>query len=136
MAQVPGEPLQVLICDEFIVALDSFPAEKKKQAWDKIRLLAMNPHHNSLQSHRVHGAEGMWECYVNDGYRIIYDIKGRALMLWKIGAHSLIDHAHRLTFAADTNFRGLEQQSQGEAGQLDFQVPEKWLNAPEAEQSE
>ena len=77
MVQTPHKPLTILICDEFITALDSLPLQKKKQAWDKIRLLTTNPFHNSLNTHRLNNAKGFWECYVNDGDRLIYRNRGR-----------------------------------------------------------
>ncbi len=136
MAQSQHDPLPIFICDEFITALDTLPAEKRKQAWDKVKLLATNPFHNSLQAHRLHAAKGLWECYINAGDRIIYDIEDGTLRLWKIGDHSLIDRVHTLSFAGHTKFRRMEQQTAETSRQLTFQIPEAWFDAPEAEQSQ
>lgn len=135
MMQSQHEPRPIFICDEFITALDALPAEKRKQAWDKVKLLATNPFHNSLQCHRLNGAKGLWECYVNSGDRIIYDIEDGTLRLWKIGDHSLIDRVHRLSFAGHTRFRRMEQQTAEISGQMAFQIPDEWFDTPEAEQS-
>src|SRR5579859_4467238 len=130
MDHTQRQPLPILVCDEFISALDAFTAEKKRQAWEKIRLLATNPFHNSLNAHRIHNAKGLWECYVNEGDRIIYEIDAGTLRLWKIGDHSLIDRVHTRSFAAHTRFRRLEPEFREGTSQLAFQVPPEWLEAP------
>src|SRR6266536_778306 len=108
--QLQRQPLPILICDEFMMVLDSFPADKKKQAWEKIKRLATNPFHNSLNAHRIHNAKGLWECYVNSADRIIYEVADGMLRLWKIGDHRLIDRVRSLSFAPHTRFRRLEHE--------------------------
>lgn len=122
---------QIVISDEFDGQLATMPLELRQRALDKLKKLAENPYHPSLNAHRLHAAEGKWECYVTDSHRIIYEPLGNELRLWKIGTHQIIDRARSFAFCPHTPFRRLERQDQpAEAepreGEV-FQVPVEWL---------
>src|SRR5689334_4049083 len=103
---------QIVISDEFDGQLASMPLELRQRSLDKLKKLAENPYHPSLNSHRLHAAEGKWECYVTGTHRIIYEPLGNELRLWKIGDHQIIDRAHTFAFCPHTSFRRLERQDQ------------------------
>ena len=44
----------------------------KERALEKIKLLAENPAHPSLNAHKIK-EQREWECYINMAYRIIYE---------------------------------------------------------------
>lgn len=106
---------ELLLSDEFKVVLDSCPPELKKQVMAAIRRLRIDPHHPSLQAHRIKNTPGKWECYVNRDWRIIYDWDGNALRLWKLGDHRIIDRVHLCPFSPQTAFSRLQVEDMEEA---------------------
>ncbi len=126
--------LPLLVSDDFLAVFDALPKERQKQARDKIEKLATNPGHPSLQAHRLHIAKGMWECYINAGDRLIYQIEDGTLKLWYVGDHSLIDRVHTLSFAVHTPFRRLNQPTEN-TQPLPFTTPDVWSSVAAAEQS-
>ena len=121
----------IVISDEFDSQLATMPPELLQRALDKLEKLAANPYHPSLNAHRLHAAEGKWECYVTDSHRIIYEPLGDELRFWKIGTHQIIDRALTFAFCPHTPFRRLERQDQpAEVEPLagaPFQMPAEWL---------
>ncbi len=94
---------ELIVSDDFLTGLDELTPELKERALEKIKLLAENPAHPSLNVHKIKKAEGKWECYINMAYRIIYEPLADVIRLWKIGDHSIIDRVHTLSFAAHTH---------------------------------
>ncbi len=134
---------ELLISDEFKGTLDDCPSGIKNQAMDTIRRLRIDPGHPSLQAHRIQNTRGKWECYVNLGWRIIYDWDGEMLRLWKLGDHRVIDRVHQRVFAPQTAFSRLEmdypieqeeQVAAGAEGNTDItpepQIPEEKPDNP------
>lgn len=58
---------------------------------DKLELLLQNPKHPSLNIHRYHGREGIWEGYVTQKYRFTFSIAEESIIFRNIGPHSIID---------------------------------------------
>ena len=48
-------------------------SNQQSQIDNTLQLLATNPRHNSLETHKVQGAPGIWECYINEGWRITFE---------------------------------------------------------------
>lgn len=63
----------------------------------KIYLLAQNPGHPSLKTHRLHHAKAdrMFECYVSTTMRILYQCKGGTIFLHCVGGHQIVDQVHK-----------------------------------------
>ena len=118
---------EIVISDEFLAELDSAPPNLRKRALSKIKLLAENPAHRSLNVHRIHGARGKWECYVTKSHRIIYEPYGGVLRLWKFGDHQIIDRVHTFSFSPHTSFRRLEQETPVSETEPEFEIPDEWL---------
>ncbi len=86
-------PSNILVSDKFLKMLDKLTTQQQKQAEQKIALLAENPRHPSLKAHRLTAwkEQGFWECYINDGDRLIYRQAQGALELHAVGKHAIID---------------------------------------------
>lgn len=57
----------------------------------KQNLLLQNPKHPSLNIHRYHGKEDVWEGYVTEKYRFTFSVTENSLIFRNIGPHSIID---------------------------------------------
>jgi len=110
---VATSTIDLLISDRFMENFDSLTAEQQKQTLDTIRKLQSNPHHPSLQAHRIHSARGknIWECYINRGDRLVYQVSEDGLRLWYVGDHGLIDRIHFKSFAEHTVFRHINDSN-------------------------
>jgi mRNA-degrading endonuclease YafQ of YafQ-DinJ toxin-antitoxin module len=65
----------------------------------KVRLLAAQPHHPSLQPHRVHHCkEDLWIGYISISIRLLYQYENHVLYLHKVGSHSIVDRVHLHAF--------------------------------------
>ena len=106
---------ELQLSDEFKETLDRCSAELKNQVMGTIQRLSVDPGHPSLQAHRLRGAAGKWECYVNRQWRIIFDWDNNSLRLWKLGDHRIIDRVHQFVFSPHTAFSRLEMDDPGEA---------------------
>jgi len=117
---------EVVLTDESVGALEAMPAELRERAVQKIRLLADNPSHPSLNAHRVNRAPGKWECYITMAHRIIYETVDDAVRLWKIGDHTVVDRVQQFSFSPHTAFRRLDSDEPAEAAKPAFEIPESW----------
>ena len=117
---------ELIVSDDFLTGLDELTPDLKERALEKIKLLAENPAHPSLNAHKIKKVDGKWECYINMAYRIIYEPLADVIRLWKIGDHSIIDKVHTLSFAAHTPFRHFIEQEEDLTQQEEFVIPEEW----------
>lgn len=123
---------EVVVSDEFLSSLDSMDPPLRERSLQTIRMLANNPAHPSLNAHKIRRAPGKWECYVTDKHRLIYDSTRREIRLWRIGAHSIIDQVHHLSFSPHTPFRRLESSAPPETAEARvFEIPAEWLERKE-----
>lgn len=93
----------ILATKAFLQKLDKYPDQDSvKKA---VRILVVNPAHPSLNVHRYKGVKkGIWECYINDGDRILFEVTKNALHLWYLGHHSMLDRARQFNFTANKTF--------------------------------
>ncbi len=84
----------------------------RKRVLEKIGYLVQDPCHPSLNTHRLHLTKidaDIWDCYISDSMRLLYEVKDGALRLWSLGSHTIVDKAHLRSFAAHTRFSRLEE---------------------------
>ncbi len=64
--------------------------------YKKIQFLAENPYHPSLNGHQLNQVRGrnIWDAYISNSERILYELKDGILRLWDLGSHSIVDKAH------------------------------------------
>jgi superfamily I DNA/RNA helicase/mRNA-degrading endonuclease YafQ of YafQ-DinJ toxin-antitoxin module len=100
--------LAVLMSDTFEQSFSRLIPSMRDIIRRKIHLLAENPSHPSLNTHRLHSAKAnIWDCYISESMRLLYEIKESNLQLWDVGSHSLVDNIHLRGFAANTRFSRL-----------------------------
>lgn len=58
---------------------------------DTIRTLSANPRHNSLHTHKVQGARGVWESYIDAGNRVTWHWDGPVIVLRMNCRHDILD---------------------------------------------
>jgi superfamily I DNA/RNA helicase/mRNA-degrading endonuclease YafQ of YafQ-DinJ toxin-antitoxin module len=90
---------EVLMTRDFDLALNQLQPQKREIVKRKIDYLRCDPSHVSLKAHRVKQAgEQIWECYIDQGMRLLYEMQQRTLTLWYLGGHALVDRARHLSF--------------------------------------
>lgn len=66
--------------------------KKIQETFDrKQELFLKDPKHPSLNIHRYHGKDGVWEAYVNEKYRFTFAVTENSLIFRNIGSHGIID---------------------------------------------
>ncbi len=123
----------LVVSDEFLSELDMLPLELKERSLEKIKLLAENPAHPSLNAHKLKRVPDKWECYISMSHRLIYEYHDKEILLWSIGDHSIVDQAHIRSFSPHTSFRRLEQEAVTDATQDEFIMPKEWLQSRDEE---
>jgi len=86
--------VEAQVTKDFKQAFDSLPAQKRRIVQEKIDLLANNLRHPSLNTHRLHRPSNVWECYIDNSMRLLYQVKKGILYLWYLGEHAVVDKAH------------------------------------------
>ena len=103
----------------------------KKIVLEKIRLLSENPRHPSLNVHPLHNIKAnIWDCYITDKMRLLYENKDGNLLLWDIGEHAIVDRVHLRSFAAHTRFKRMEEVRDALPPRSDVIVPSKEPTRP------
>src|SRR5712692_11977999 len=98
-----------LIIYAFEQALNRLTLSMHENVFRKLHLLAENPGHPSLNTHRLQSAKAnIWDCYITQSVRLLYEIKEGNLHLWDLGPHSIVDNVHLRGLAANTRFRRME----------------------------
>lgn len=101
--------VEILATETVDQALRRLSESMRKTVLSKIRLLADNPAHPSLQVHKLQKIKAdIWDCYITANMRLLFEVKDGVLRLWDLGSHSVVDHAHLRGFAAHTRFSRME----------------------------
>ena len=96
---------EVLMTQDFDLAFQQLQPQKREIVRRKILYLLENPFHSSLHAHRLkRGGENIWECYIDQGMRLLYEIRQNTLRLWYLGGHIIVDRARRLRFNQTARF--------------------------------
>jgi len=65
---------------------------KLQERFDKkLEFFLQNPKHPSLNIHRYHSQEDMWEAYVTHTHRFTFSVTKDSIFFRNIGPHSMID---------------------------------------------
>ena len=101
--------VEILATEEVDQVLQKLSAAMRRTVFGKIHLLAENPAHPSLNAHKLnHNKAGIWDCYITESMRLLYEMRDGILHLWELGSHSVVDHVNRRAFAAHTRFSRVE----------------------------
>ena len=99
--------IDVLTTDAFERGLSQLSHSMQAIAMKKIHLLAENPKHPSLNIHRIRQIKAdvhIWDCYITESIRLLYEVRDGMLYLWDLGQHAIVDNVHLRSFAANTRF--------------------------------
>jgi superfamily I DNA/RNA helicase/mRNA-degrading endonuclease YafQ of YafQ-DinJ toxin-antitoxin module len=99
--------IDVLTTDAFERGLSQLSHSMQAIAMKKIHLLAENPKHPSLNIHRIRQIKTgvhIWDCYITESIRLLYEVRDGMLYLWDLGHHAIVDNVHLRSFAANTRF--------------------------------
>ncbi len=95
----------IRVTQDFETAFRSLPVQKQSIIKRKVEYLAENPYHPSLNAHRVKQADGqIWECYIDQGMRLLYEVQQKTLRLWYLGGHAIVERVHKLSFNRSSLF--------------------------------
>ena len=90
---------EVFMSKDFDKAFRQLQPQKQKIVRQKIDFLRVNPKYPSLNVHQLSRlGKDIWEMYLDRGARLLYEIRGQSLILWQVGGHAVVDHAHQLKF--------------------------------------
>jgi hypothetical protein len=93
---------EALVAQSFADAFQALQMQKKRIVVQKIEILISTPDHPSLKAHQVRRNSSksgqIWECYTDEKMRVLYEIRQKTLVLWRIGGHAIIDRVHLRNF--------------------------------------
>lgn len=80
----------ILMHLDFVDKLSSLPQDIKSKAIKVMKLLVSDFRHPGLQTKRVKSSVlGVYECRVDNDYRLIYDCERGSIRCWYIGHHDI-----------------------------------------------
>jgi mRNA-degrading endonuclease YafQ of YafQ-DinJ toxin-antitoxin module len=74
-------PFEFEFTQRFKTAYDSKTLKQREQIKNALRRLKENPRHPGLHTHLVQGAPGVWECYINSGWRITFEYSAGSIIV-------------------------------------------------------
>jgi mRNA interferase RelE/StbE len=86
---------QVTPTNKFIRDWKTLSPQMQRLVKTKVELLSNNPRHPSLKVHRLRRLRGLvWECYISNTHRLLYQQQEGQLYLHSLGKHELVDKCH------------------------------------------
>ncbi len=79
--------MQLIYSPAFLKAYEKLSAELRDQVDKQLTLLADNPHHPSLRTHKRRGEEYLWQARITRNYRLFFRIEGSIIALVSLGPH-------------------------------------------------
>ena len=77
--------------DRFKKAARKKPRQMQEAIAQRIQMLASNPRHPQLRTHKMQGRQNVWEAYVdNDGNRITFQWDGDVILLRNNCNHDML----------------------------------------------
>ncbi len=93
--------IQVTPTNKFIRDWHTLTPQMQRLVKTKVELLTANPRHPSLKVHRLRRLKGLvWECYISNTHRLLYQQQQGQLYLYSLGKHELIDKCHLRSYRA------------------------------------
>jgi len=103
--------MDILGSEDFVRKLDNLSLSMRENVARKVRLLVENPGHPSLNVHPLHQVKerDIWDCYISDSMRLLYEIEVGNLHLWDLGSHAIVDKVHLRRFGSHTHFNPMRE---------------------------
>jgi superfamily I DNA/RNA helicase/mRNA-degrading endonuclease YafQ of YafQ-DinJ toxin-antitoxin module len=108
--------IEAKVTKDFRRAFDDLQTQKQRIVEEKVNLLLNDPRYNSLNAHKAVRARtrtSIWECYIDEGMRLLYENSKGMMILWYLGGHEIVDDVHMLSFSA-THFEPWKGTSEGQ----------------------
>lgn len=64
--------------------------KQREKVKKTLSLLATNPRHPSLHTHKVQGTLGIFECYIDDSYRVTFEYGQNCIVLRNTCEHNAV----------------------------------------------
>ena len=82
---------ELIFAERFKRNFKALPAAIQKRFEQKLELFLNDPRHRSLNIHKYHGADLVWEAYISKQYRFTFSVTKESIIFRNIGPHSIID---------------------------------------------
>ncbi len=82
---------ELIFTERFKKNFKKLPRSIQQQFDHKLELFLSNPRHPSLNIHRYHGVEAVWEAYISKQYRFTFSFTPENIIFRNIGPHQIID---------------------------------------------
>ena len=82
---------ELVFTETFKESYGCLPETLRDRFDDKLELFLQDPKHPSLNIHRYHGREDIWEGYVTQKYRFTFLVTKESIIFRNIGPHNIID---------------------------------------------
>ncbi len=82
---------ELIFTGRFKKNFKTLPRDAQNRFEEKLDLFLQNPRHPSLNIHRYHGHDDVWEAYISMQYRFTFSITPDSIIFRNIGPHRIID---------------------------------------------
>jgi mRNA-degrading endonuclease RelE of RelBE toxin-antitoxin system len=79
--------MELVYSPAFLKAYAKLSAELREHVDKQLHLLADNPHHPSLRTHKRRGEGEVWQARTTRNYRLFFEMDGGAIHLLTLGPH-------------------------------------------------
>ena len=79
--------MAIIITDRFNKAYQQLSTEIQSKVKKAIQLLAENPHHPSLRTHKIQGVSYIYEGRIDQKYRFTFQLEGEDKILRNVDNH-------------------------------------------------
>ncbi len=79
--------MELIYSAAFLKAYSKLTPELRDQVDKQLLLLAYNPHHPSLHTHKRRGQEHLWQARITRSYRLFFRMEGSTITLVDAASH-------------------------------------------------
>ena len=79
--------MKLVYSPAFLKAYAGLSAELREQTDKQLALLAVNPHHPSLRTHKRRGEKNTWQARITRSHRVYFEMEGETMTLLVMGPH-------------------------------------------------
>lgn len=79
--------MELIYSPTFLKAYTKLPAQIRGHVDKQIAILAANPHHPSLRTHKRRGEDDLWQARITRNYRLYFRLDASVITLIWVGPH-------------------------------------------------
>ena len=83
--------MRIILTKKFQRQYRKKDSEGKEKVDETLKQLCKDPKHPGLHSHRVQRTKKVWECYIDDAYRVTFEYGDDCIICRNNCKHSIID---------------------------------------------